>query len=160
MSEKDSTQSNPIPELLEHKASKRRRPAKADSVLAAAKDVALQGILEVTRQDYVGSGHRLQPEEERLLTHLFDCLLPGYRGWYWFATLARVPRSKKVSVCEVGLIPGSEALLAPDWLPWAERLKNIKPEELEQLEDQHELSREQIADLAAQEVAKPLELED
>ena len=62
-----------------------------------------------------------------MLTHLFECTLKGYRGWSWFATLSRAPRSKTATVCEVGLLPGPDALLSPEWVPWSER---VRPEEL------------------------------
>ena len=55
--------------------------------------------------------------------------MPGYRGWFWFATLSRAPRSKVATICEVGLLPGDDALIAPDWVPWADR---VRPEDLEQ----------------------------
>ena len=59
---------------------------------------------------------------ERLGTHSFACPMPGYVGWYWNVTLARVPRSRTATVCETGLLPGEGALLAQAWVPWAERL--------------------------------------
>ena len=49
--------------------------------------------------------------------------LTGYSGWYWAVTLARAPRSKSVTVDEVVLLPGADALLAPEWVPWQERLQ-------------------------------------
>ena len=36
--------------------------------------------------------------------------------------LISVGGSKVITVCEVGLLPGEDAVLAPDWLPWSERL--------------------------------------
>lgn len=106
----------------------RRRTEKVDEIIAAAKDIALTGILEITNSESVGPVHHVRGEEERLSTHLFECALPGYRGWFWFATLARAPRSKHVTVCEVGLLPGDDALLAPEWVPWSDR---VRPEDVE-----------------------------
>lgn len=63
------------------------------------------------------------PEGERLVTHLFDCTMPGYRGWRWAATVSRPLRGRTATVCEMGLLPGEDALLAPTWVPWAERLE-------------------------------------
>lgn len=100
-----------------------------DEILAAAKDVALQGVREITPDRNIGLVHHVRPEEERLSTHLFECTMPGYRGWFWFATLSRAPRSKVATICEVGLLPGDDALIAPDWVPWADR---VRPEDLEQ----------------------------
>jgi hypothetical protein len=37
-------------------------------------------------------------------------------------TVTRVPRSKSVTVCEAVLLPGGEAVLAKQWVPWSERL--------------------------------------
>jgi hypothetical protein len=57
------------------------------------------------------------------VTHAFAATLPGYTGWYWAVTLARAPRMKSATVDEVVLLPGAEALLAPPWVPWQERLR-------------------------------------
>jgi hypothetical protein len=61
-------------------------------------------------------------EGERLVTHSFACLSKGYRGWRWAVTVARAPRSRVVTVCEVVLLPGSDAILAPQWVPWQDRI--------------------------------------
>lgn len=108
---------------------KLRRTSKVDEILAAAKDVALQGVREIAPAHAIGLVHHVRAEEERLSTHLFECSLPGYRGWFWFATLSRAPRSRVATICEVGLLPGDDALIAPDWVPWADR---VRPEDLEE----------------------------
>ena len=108
---------------------KLRRTSKVDEILAAAKDVALQGVQEIAPAHAIGLVHHVRAEEERLSTHLFECSLPGYRGWFWFATLSRAPRSRVATICEVGLLPGDDALIAPDWVPWADR---VRPEDLEE----------------------------
>ena len=77
---------------------KRRRTSRVDTVLAQAKDVALAGIEQIAPKNTIGLLHHLRGEEDRLTTHLFECTLPGYRGWFWFATLARAPRSKVATV--------------------------------------------------------------
>jgi hypothetical protein len=56
-------------------------------------------------------------------THTFGSLLPGYVGWHWAVTLARVPGEDRITVDEVVLLPGEQALLAPAWVPWHERLR-------------------------------------
>ena len=108
---------------------KLRRTSKVDEILAAAKDVALQGVQEIAPAHAIGLVHHVRAEEERLSTHLFECTLPGYRGWFWFATLSRAPRSRVATICEVGLLPGDDALIAPDWVPWADR---VRPEDLQE----------------------------
>jgi len=38
-------------------------------------------------------------------------------------TVTRASRAKTVTVDEVVLLPGPESLLAPDWVPWSERVR-------------------------------------
>ncbi|HEY2949953.1 MAG TPA: DUF3027 domain-containing protein [Micromonosporaceae bacterium] len=98
------------------------RAARLDSTCAAAVDLARAAITEVEPAD-VGDHEEAVAEGERLVTHYFECRLGGYRGWRWAVTVTRVPRSKHVTVCETVLLPGPDALLAPSWLPWEERLQ-------------------------------------
>ncbi len=89
----------------------------------AAVELARHALEEVTDPITVGEYVAAAPDAERLVTHLFDCTLSGYRGWRWAVTLSRVPRGRTATVCEMALLPGEEALLAPAWVPWAERLE-------------------------------------
>ena len=131
---------------------KLRRTSKVDEILAAAKDVALQGVREIAPAHVIGLVHHVRAEEERLSTHLFECSLPGYRGWFWFATLSRAPRSRVATICEVGLLPGDDALIAPDWVPWADR---VRPEDLEENAAQENAESAETAE--AEESAEPAE---
>ena len=123
---------------------KLRRTSKVDEILAAAKDVALQGVQEIAPAHAIGLVHHVRAEEERLSTHLFECTLPGYRGWFWFATLSRAPRSRVATICEVGLLPGDDALIAPDWVPWADR---VRPEDLEENAAQENVESAETAEV-------------
>lgn len=101
---------------------KRARAAK-EAVLAAAVDVARAAVAELVDADLVGEHEGHQIEGDRLLTHYFASLQPGYRGWHWAVTLARPPRGRTATVCEVALLPGEGALIAPQWVPWDQRLE-------------------------------------
>ncbi|MFP7695848.1 DUF3027 domain-containing protein [Trueperella sp. LYQ143] len=94
-----------------------------EKVLAAAVEQAREALLDVTRAENIGEHAGVVQEAERVVTHTFTCLLPGYRGWLWAVTLSRVPRARRGCVDEVALLPGPEALLAPEWVPWADRLR-------------------------------------
>ena len=59
----------------------------------------------------------------RVLTHSFASRVPGYVGWHWAVTVAGIPGTDEVTVDEVVLLPGDQALLAPAWVPWQERLR-------------------------------------
>lgn len=94
-----------------------------DAQCAAAVDLARAALAAVTADDHVGEHLGTQADGERVVTHLFDCLLPGYRGWRWAVTVARASRARTVTIDETVLLPGPDALLAPQWLPWTERLQ-------------------------------------
>ncbi|MDQ0092188.1 DUF3027 domain-containing protein [Paeniglutamicibacter psychrophenolicus] len=101
-----------------------------DTTLAKAVDQARAALLEITDESMIGEHLEAVNDGERLVTHRFEALRTGYEGWCWFATLTRIPRAqaKDITVCEVGILPGEDALLAPAWVPWAER---VRPEEMD-----------------------------
>ena len=99
-----------------------KRPV-LDSVCVDAVEVAREAVSEVAPEGTVGSHLGVEPEEERMVLHSFEANLPGYRGWRWAVTVMRASRSKSVSVGEVVLLPGSDSLLSPTWVPWTERLR-------------------------------------
>ena len=93
-----------------------------DSVGAAAVEEARAAAAEV-EPGLIGEHLGAVADDERLTTHLFATLDPAYRGWHWAVTVARVPRSKAVTVDDIVLLPGDDAMLAPAWVPWSERLR-------------------------------------
>lgn len=103
---------------------------KKDAVLAEATQLALDALKEIAPIEQIGPQVSAVPEEDRLLIHRFAADKPGYRGWEWYVTVARAPRTKKVTVCELGLLPGEDSLLAPKWIPWAERMNEKEKEKL------------------------------
>ena len=106
------------------------RVGKPDAVLAAEVELARTALLSVAKAEHIGEHLAARSEGERVVTQLFESRLPGYAGWQWFAVLARVPRSKHATVSEVGLVPSANSVIAPEWLPWSER---VRPED-EQVE--------------------------
>lgn len=96
---------------------------KLDAATAAAIDLAREAAVETGGDDAVGE-HRGATAEpgDRIVTHTFECLLPGYSEWHWAVTLVRASRAKVPTVNEVVLLPGAGALLAPDWVPWEDRI--------------------------------------
>lgn len=95
-----------------------------DAVLERAVDLAREAAVQIAVEPSdVGEhlGHVV--EDDRLVTHRFACLSRGYHGWEWTVTVARVPRGRVATVCEAVLLPGPEAILAQEWLPWSQRLR-------------------------------------
>ncbi|MBW8172056.1 DUF3027 domain-containing protein [Ornithinimicrobium sp. Arc0846-15] len=96
---------------------------KVDTMLSGAVEVARLAALDVAEPGTVGEHLGVQGEAERLVTHYFACSSRAYPGWRWAITLSRVPRGRKATVSETHLVPGDEALLPPEWLPYVERLQ-------------------------------------
>jgi DUF3027 family protein len=94
-----------------------------DPVLAAAGELARQAAAEEAGAEYVGEHAGVQPEPSGAATHLFDSQLPGYRGWRWAVTVANAGPDAEVTVSEVVLLPGPDALVAPAWVPWQQRVR-------------------------------------
>jgi hypothetical protein len=106
--------------------------AKPDAVCVAAVEPAREAAIVEAGAAQVGEhlGHLV--EGERLVTHYFASTHPGYRGWRWAVTLTRASRAKTVSVNEVVMLPGDEAIVAPEWVPWSERVQpgDLRPGDL------------------------------
>ena len=95
---------------------------KTDPTLRGAADTARDAAISIAEPDTVGDHLGMEMVEDRLATHYFACTALAYRGWRWAVSVARVPRSKVVTVCEANLVPGEGSMLSPEWVPYAERL--------------------------------------
>ncbi len=96
---------------------------KADAAAVAAVDVARSALLSDAPPEDVGDHLGTVVEGDRVVSHLFECTRRGYVGWRWSVTVARAPRARVVTVDEIVLLPGEEAIVAPPWVPYRERLK-------------------------------------
>lgn len=94
-----------------------------DRLCAEAVDLARSAAEEAAAPGVVGEHVGLVSEGDRVVTHFFECKEMGYRGWRWAVTVARASRAKIVTLDETVLLPGPDALLAPEWVPWSERLR-------------------------------------
>ncbi|MGW0927137.1 DUF3027 domain-containing protein [Streptomyces sp. NPDC002644] len=94
-----------------------------DRLCAEAVDLARAAAEETAAPGVVGEHVGMVSEGDRVVTHFFECREPGYRGWRWAVTVARASRAKIVTLDESVLLPGPDALLAPEWVPWSERLR-------------------------------------
>ena len=102
----------------------------ADERLIDAHDLALAALHEITPASTVGPPAGYLPEEDGSVSLRFENRLAGYPGWYWTVTVARVD-DEEPTVLEVELLPGDGALLAPEWVPWAERLAEYRAHQAE-----------------------------
>lgn len=118
-----------VPETVEKvEAAKGSKPAraaklvKADKVLLTAVEPARDAAIEIAEPGAVGDHAGAVMLGDRIAMHYFACLAPGYAGWHWAISVARAPRQKFATVCETNLLPTDAAVLAPDWLPYVDRL--------------------------------------
>lgn len=109
------------------------RTGKPDAFLATAVETARTALEGITSAASIGSHLAAKSEGDRLVTHLFESKLAGYVGWQWYAVLTRNSRSKVVTVSELGLLPSENSILAPEWVPWAER---VRPEDEQQPDEE------------------------
>lgn len=93
------------------------------ALLTGAVDEARAAIVEFSGEetvgDYLGAGF----EDPAAATHRFLAELPGYRGWQWAVVVAACPGAAQATISEVVLVPGPTALLAPEWVPWDQRVR-------------------------------------
>lgn len=84
--------------------------------------IARQALGEITRPANVGALRDVVVADD-VATVRFATTQGGYPGWYWTVSIAVNP-GLEPSVLETELMPAEGALLAPDWVPWADRLED------------------------------------
>lgn len=93
--------------------------------LVDAVETAREAAVLDAGEERVGAHVGVEHEDAVSVSHLFDALLPGYRGWRWSVTVAvaDADADAPVTVSEVVLRPGTDALVAPSWVPWERRVR-------------------------------------
>ena len=97
--------------------------AELAAVLMGAVDAARTAIMEHSGEEVVGEYLGAAFEDLSAATHRFLATMPGYQGWQWAVVVAAHPGADHATISEVVLVPGPTALLAPQWVPWQERIQ-------------------------------------
>ncbi|MDT0233047.1 DUF3027 domain-containing protein [Curtobacterium sp. BRB10] len=97
-------------------------------------DLAREALLEVTPESTVGAPVGTVDEGDGVVSVLFANRLPGYPGWRWTVSVAKVGDDEP-TVLEVELMPGDGSLVAPEWVPWSERLAEYRAAQEHEGED-------------------------
>jgi hypothetical protein len=109
-----------------------------------AVDAARTALVEEVGSADVGAhlGHVLESEaageaDGAVVTHLFACRRAGYVGWHWSVTVVQLP-GEEPTIDELVLIPGDQAIIAPAWVPYRERIKpgDLSPGDLLPVSDE------------------------
>lgn len=88
-------------------------------------EFAREALLDITPESTIGAYVGSVDEGDGVVTVRFESAMPGYPGWQWTVSLAVVDGGEP-TVLETELMPGEGALLAPDWVPWSDRLAEYK----------------------------------
>ncbi|MFD7009164.1 MULTISPECIES: DUF3027 domain-containing protein [unclassified Rhodococcus (in: high G+C Gram-positive bacteria)] len=96
--------------------------AVARPVLTDAVELARTALVEL-QEGGVGDYLGVTAEDACAATHRFVADLPGYRGWQWAVVVAADPEADHATVSELALLPGPDALVAPEWIPWDQRIR-------------------------------------
>ena len=109
------------------------------------KTFAYNAAVEASTRNAVGFFLESIEEDEGVVTYLFEGKLKGYVGWRWSVSVFQADENSPATISEVLLVPGPESLIAPDWVPWSERLADYKALQAE-LEAQAALDAEEAED--------------
>lgn len=89
----------------------------------ALEQAARSALETITPADTIGSV--LSSEESDGIANVrFGSNLPGYIGWDWVASLA--VDGKSTTILETELLAGDDAIQSPEWVPWADRLREYE----------------------------------
>jgi hypothetical protein len=91
----------------------------------ALHDIGRAALAEITSIESVGANAGQKDEGDGVVSVYFETNLSGYPGWHWTVSIATVD-GQEPSVLETELTPADGALLAPDWVPWSDRLADYK----------------------------------
>lgn len=125
-----------------------------DPELLAARAQARHALEEITGARTIGAEAGFEVHEERVVTLFFESRMEGYPGWRWAATLARVDAESPVNVLEVELLPGEGAVVAPEWVPWSERLAQFRETQAQQAADEAAEARAAASELSEEDEAE------
>ena len=91
------------------------------STLELARSAA---IADAGNADLVGADVSVEIDDDgRVETYLFEAHLAGYKGWRWCVTIAIVDKKSEPTICDVVVLPGPDALLAPEWVAYRDRIQ-------------------------------------
>jgi len=88
-------------------------------------DLARDALIEITPASSIGEYVGTTDEGDGIVSILFASAMPGYPDWKWTVSIAHL-EGEEPTVMEAELMPAEGALLAPDWVPWSDRLADYK----------------------------------
>jgi len=92
-------------------------------VTSRYEELVRAALAEVTAAANVGDWveDRVREDAPGVTDVVYASAQTGYRGWSWVVSVAEV-EGEEPTVLELGLLPGEDSLVAPEWIPWSVRL--------------------------------------
>ena len=107
------------------------RPEKQVKNLFDLKAFAEVAAKSAAEKNEIGAFIETVDEGQGISTYLFEAKKVGYLGWRWSVTIYQADPITEPSLCEVVMVPGADSLVAPQWVPWSERLADYQALQLE-----------------------------
>jgi len=85
-------------------------------------ELATHAVLELTEAHTFRTPPTVS-QEQGIATVAFASAHPGYPGWSWTVSLSNLA-DVVPTVLELELLPGEHSLVAPPWIPWADRMED------------------------------------
>lgn len=98
----------------------------------AGASVAHDALLETCEASAVGEHLAMHVDDHGFIVHEFACEMAGYPKWIWTVVLAHDVEASSLTVCDAVLLPGPDALVPPQWIPWSKRIQpgDLRPGDL------------------------------
>lgn len=131
------------------------------------REFAKAAAVETAPRDGVGAFIDSADEGDSVFTYRFESKLKGYRDWRWSVVIF-APSDQQPTVSEVLLMPSETSLIAPDWVPWSERLADYRAlqaeleaqaaldaEDADEDADEDAIDSDEIDETSADEASEP-----
>lgn len=86
-------------------------------------EVARVALVDEAGEAAVGNHIGAKQIDEVVFVQAFSARMTGYRGWYWSVLMTQLFDESVPSVSDISLLPGEQALRAPQWRPWSTRVQ-------------------------------------
>lgn len=90
--------------------------------MSSSVEVARAALEESLEAGTFGEHVSSHPDGPGLVAEHFACNMRGYVGWYWAVSVAVL--DEQATVNDIVLLPGDQAIIAPQWTPYRERVRS------------------------------------
>ena len=85
-------------------AKKNSKALRVDDPFKASEIARAAALEDAKNEKFVGSQVSVESDDDHVATYLFEALLPGYVGWRWAVTVAKLDSESNPTICDVVLL--------------------------------------------------------